>query len=159
PIVITTGSHHMQAYWYSQPLAGSRELGLLPFVYLAAEKRWIPRNSAFLRPHENSFASETGRWNALCNQCHTTHGQPRIGSDTIDTRVAEFGIACEACHGPGEAHVAANRDPLRRYGRHLSSTSDPTIVQPQRLTHRLSSQVCGQCHSILDGYQQITPHE
>lgn len=52
----------------------------------------------------------------------------------MDTRVAEFGIACEACHGPGDIHV---KDEL---------TS--SIVQPDYLMHRRASQVCGQCHSI-----------
>ncbi len=159
PIVMTTGSHHMQAYWYSQGLENSRELGLLPFVYLAAQQCWIPRNSAFLRPHERGFASETGRWNVTCLKCHTTHGQSRVASDIVDTRAAEFGIACEACHGPAEQHVEANLDPLRRYSHYLSDSSDPTIIQPQRLSHRLSSQVCGQCHAILDGYRAVTPQE
>ncbi len=27
-----------------------------------------------------------------------------------DTRAAEFGISCEACHGPGQQHIAYHRD-------------------------------------------------
>jgi len=66
----------------------------------------------------------------------------------MDTRVAELGIACEACHGPGEKHALANRWPTYRYRQHWSDRSDETIVHPARLSHELSSQVCGQCHGI-----------
>ena len=76
----------------------------------------------------------------------------------IDTTVAEFGIACESCHGPGQAHVEANRNPLRRYGLHLArgaggaDDGDPTIVLPTRLDPERSSQACGQCHSVWEFY-------
>jgi hypothetical protein len=67
-----------------------------------------------------------------------------------DTEVTEFGIACEACHGPAERHVAANRNPLHRYSARRADGRDPTIVQPAYLEHRRSTQVCGQCHGIFD---------
>ena len=73
----------------------------------------------------------------------------------IDTTVAEFGISCESCHGPGQAHVEANRNPLRRYALHLAGADgdgDPTIVLPTRLDPQRSSQVCGQCHSVWEFY-------
>ena len=148
PLVMTTGSHHQQAYWY--PSGFARELGLLPFVYLIEEQRWIPREATFLRPPSELPSQEMRQWNVVCIHCHATHGQPRLQApDKLDTRAAEFGIACEACHGPGERHVEINRNPLHRYARHLAGDPDPTIVQPARLSHRLSSQVCGQCHGIF----------
>jgi len=66
----------------------------------------------------------------------------------MDTRVAEFGIACEACHGPGEEHARANRQPLRRYALHVTNGVDDTIVNPARLSAKRSAQVCGQCHGF-----------
>ena len=67
--------------------------------------------------------------------------------------MAEFGIACESCHGPAEAHVEANRNPLRRYASHLAGDGDPTVVQPATLEPVRSSQVCGQCHSVWEYYE------
>ncbi len=32
PVVMTTGSHHMQAYWFATPQ--NQTLGMVPFVYL-----------------------------------------------------------------------------------------------------------------------------
>lgn len=66
----------------------------------------------------------------------------------MDTHVAELGIACETCHGPGEEHAAANRDPLHRFSQHRTGKSDGTIVNPADLPADRASQVCGQCHGV-----------
>jgi hypothetical protein len=47
-IVIATGSHHQQVYWYAT--GRGRLLGQLPGTYLLDDGRWIPRQSSFLRP-------------------------------------------------------------------------------------------------------------
>ena len=139
PILMTTGSHHMQVYWYS---SYSRVMGQLPIFYLRQEQMWVPRDAAFLRPVDDRHASETGRWNVKCMFCHTTHPMPRlVNGATMDSRVAEFGIACEACHGPAQEHVRLRREGLE------SGDADP-IVNPGRLSPDLASQICGQCHSV-----------
>ncbi|MEC9353428.1 MAG: ammonia-forming cytochrome c nitrite reductase subunit c552, partial [Planctomycetota bacterium] len=67
----------------------------------------------------------------------------------IDTKVAELGIACEACHGPASEHVKIHRDPALRYKKHLGEgLPDPTIQNPARMKPKEASQVCGQCHSV-----------
>jgi hypothetical protein len=147
PVTLMTGSHHMQFYWV--PSGRGREVNLLPYGYLLEERRWVPRRAVFLTPPTDAWGSDEGRWNRNCIGCHTTHGQPRFGAGgQFDTRVAELGIACEACHGPAERHVQANHNPLRRYEHHLTGRPDPTIVHPGRLPARLASQVCGQCHGV-----------
>jgi hypothetical protein len=79
--------------------------------------------------------------------CHTTHAEPRVDVDRTDSRVAEFGIACEACHGPGQVHVAANRNPIARYAHHAAGR-DASIVDPAALAPVRSAQLCGHCHSV-----------
>ncbi len=66
----------------------------------------------------------------------------------MNTRVAETGIACEACHGPAAAHVAAHANPVRRYLTRLRGQGDPTIVNPARLSRDAEVQVCTQCHGV-----------
>ncbi|MGI9242281.1 MAG: multiheme c-type cytochrome, partial [Verrucomicrobiales bacterium] len=146
-IVMTTGSHHMQVYWFDS--GEGREVGQLPFVYLLDQERWIPRTAAFLRDPRIPRSDEFGRWNKACLKCHSTHSSWRPDAELKNARtvVSEFGISCEACHGPGENHVALNRNPLRRYALHLGEKRDPSIVQPQHIESGRSSQVCGQCHS------------
>jgi cytochrome c552 len=156
-VVMTTGSHNQQIYWYAT--GHSRILGQLPAIWLTADRRWIPRRAAVMRPPGGSHVSETGGWNGICVACHTTNGQPQfdtpfgshaIDTQTADTRAAEFGIACESCHGPGDEHARVNRNPLRRYAAHLTGRPDPAIVQPMRLSAQRSSQVCGQCHAFWE---------
>jgi cytochrome c552 len=146
-ILMTTGSHHYQAYWFR----GERgnELRQLPFVYHFESERFIPRHEAFLQPDEDP--EYVARWNANCIQCHSVAGQPRhdLASDRFESRAAELGIACEACHGPGARHVERMRDPWVREHRHDSPDPDPTIVNPARLDAARASEVCGQCHAYF----------
>lgn len=150
---MTTGAHHMQLYWYES--GHTRVTGLLPFAWLREEQRWVPRFAVFVMPPSEKISPEWGQWNHVCLKCHATNGRPRVDMDTqglhgADTRVSEFGIACEACHGPAQDHVAHNRMPTRRYGLHFGDGSDATIVNPASLDHRAASQVCGQCHGNFD---------
>ena len=158
-VVMITGSHLQNIYWYAT--GHDRGLNVLPGVYLIKEQRWAPRSAVALHPPGQSVAMLNGHWNAICIACHTTLGKTAFDTpyrsesfemQTIDTTVAEFGIACESCHGPAQAHVEANRNPLRRYGLHMAGEPDPTIGLPTRLDPQRSSQVCGQCHSVWEFY-------
>ena len=157
PVVMTTGSHHQQIYWYET--GNSRVLGQLPVIWLTADQKWIPRRAALMAPPSAHAMPETGAWNGVCVACHTTNGRPGfdtpfgsqpIVTQTADTNAAEFGIACESCHGPAAEHAERNRSPLRRYSLHFTGVADTTIVQPQRLDPIRGSQVCGQCHSFWE---------
>ena len=156
-VVLITGSHHQNVYWYAT--GHDRALNVLPGVYLLDEARWAPRSAVVLAPPGQGVAMLDGHWNAICIACHTTHGKTRfdtpyrsepIADQAVRTTVAEFGIACESCHGHGAAHVAANRNPARRYAHYANGWADKTIVEPTRLDPRRSSQVCGQCHGIWE---------
>lgn len=155
PIVMTTGSHNLQVYWFST--GRGREVAQLPFDYRIAEKEWIPDHLSFVRPPwpkgEKLPVAAPGMWDRGCIRCHATAGRPREKMSEQghpDTHVAEFGIACEACHGPGQLHVEANKNPARRYQSHFSGEGDSSIVHPGKLSHKRSAQVCGQCHGISE---------
>jgi hypothetical protein len=133
---------------------------MFPFVFLKEQQRWIPRGAAFLQPHF-SLEDELGRWSQTCIACHATHGRmmPLSQISTVEgelywdptsakPEVAEFGISCEACHGPGQIHTQQNQDPLYRYQQHLAHDGGDDIVNPSRLPHERQSEVCGQCHSV-----------
>jgi len=145
PISLTTGSHHMQAYWL--PSGKGNSMDLLPYMYVRESKQWIPREAAFLIPPGEMFYAEKGRWNEICMDCHATGTENRSSSETQshDTRVGEFGISCEACHGPGEQHVDLRKaHSVDEFN--AGELTDP-IVNPSELTHARSSEVCGRCHS------------
>lgn len=147
-VALVTGSHHQQLYWFER--AGTRGVGRFPFFFRIPEQRWVPFHSALLTSQKTAEGAGD-HWSTVCIRCHATHGKPRFDLDdmgTMDTRVAEFGIGCESCHGPGQAHVEAHRNVLRRYWHHFFRDSDDTIVNPARLPADRSIDVCGQCHAV-----------
>jgi len=139
---LITGSHHMQVFWLPEG-DGNIQLGF-PFTWLIPEKRWVPRDSTFIRPPGLAHHAEV--WNVVCSRCHTTGVEPHVNIATrsVRTAVAELGISCEACHGPGGRHVTAqNSAPAG------SRTVAPgEIIQPRDLSAERSGQVCGFCHSM-----------
>ena len=52
-------------------------------------------------------------WNARCAECHATGFVKNYdaGARGYDSMQAETGVGCEACHGPGSAHVAWAKAP------------------------------------------------
>src|SRR5262249_38669733 len=76
------------------------------------------------------------------------------------TRVAELGIACEACHGPGGTHVGLNQNPARRLALQQAGRRDPSIVHPARPPGPPRAQVCARCHAALvpkaEGWDPVT---
>jgi hypothetical protein len=146
-LTLVTGSHHMQVFWTAGP-QGNLQFPF-PFAWLIAEQRWVPARDTFLR--DPAKGQPRQHWNNNCISCHATGGQPLADPATgrYDTRTGELGISCEACHGPGERHVDRQKNPWNRYTARLrSGLEDTTILNPARLEHRASSQVCGQCHGI-----------
>ncbi len=135
PYAITTGSHHMKGFWKADD---SGALHMSPFVYAFDEHRIIGRSEAFLEPPDAPQADV--HWETNCIACHATAGRPN--RPALAT-VGELGIACEACHGPGAAHVAREQDPLLRW----RGDRDPHIVNPKKLAPDRSTAVCGQCHA------------
>lgn len=70
-----------------------------------------------------------------CFGCHTTAA---VTSRTLESEKATPGVTCEACHGPGAAHVAAMKK---------NDEQDPTyIMNPAHLASSDSVDFCGACH-------------
>ncbi len=145
--VMTTGSHHLQNYWLAED---DGWYAPLPFTWHIRDGRWVPTPDSFLQP-DTAGTTPFVTWNDGCVYCHAVGGAGGVSDDgrRAATGVAELGIACEACHGPGAAHVAANRNPVRRYGLHLGAGEDPTTAHPGRLDATRASAVCGRCHGIF----------
>ena len=112
-----------------------------PLSYYAKSQQWDlspgfeTRDVAFNRP------IPTG-----CLACHNGQPEPVANRDGMyrdpPFRFMEYSIGCECCHGPGQLHVAAlNRRPKQKYGK-----TDPTIVNPARVSARLANDVCMKCH-------------
>ena len=144
---LVTGSHHMQVFWMPA-LHGNMQIGF-PFTWLIEDRKWVPRDSTFVRdPHS---ISRPEIWNLSCIRCHATAATPGHDKDTDEmvSTAADLGISCEACHGPGETHIAwhRQREEAKETGVKLQDGRDP-IIQPDELASDRSTQICGQCHGM-----------
>ena len=150
-VMLTTGSHHFQVFWVTSARTG--ELWQFPWRYHIGEDRWVHRNDVFLQPPDRPELSHFRTWNHQCIHCHNVGGEPGLGKPPLhffsETRVGEIGIACEACHGPAEAHVEKYRHLGRRLKQRVVSATAHDIVNPAKASPRMASQVCGQCHSHM----------
>lgn len=146
-IAMTTGSHLMQTYWVRFGSAFRQ----LPWFYHIESKKWIPSNDSFLTPPDGPPME--ARWNDTCVKCHTTGPVPGMLADrqNFDTKVAELGISCEACHGPAAEHVGF-------HSKNENASQVPPsarLVNPAKLSHVAASQICGQCHSSAQANDRI----
>ncbi|MBP7981741.1 MAG: ammonia-forming cytochrome c nitrite reductase subunit c552 [Arenimonas sp.] len=111
-------------------------------------------------------------WNYMCSDCHSTDVRKNYdeATDTFNTSWKEISVGCEACHGPGSAHVQAAKaggahDPgkltahfIERNG--VSWIMDAATGNARRSEPRTGDaeiQVCAQCHArrgqVADGYR------
>jgi ssDNA-binding Zn-finger/Zn-ribbon topoisomerase 1 len=75
-----------------------------------------------------------------CFACHTTGAAVAPGH--FEPERLSPGVSCEACHGPGERHVAAAR---------AKNLRDPFIYNPSELDALdLSQEFCAACHQSFD---------
>ena len=107
----------------------------------------------------------TGRnfnWNYMCAECHSTDVKLGYDADshTFNTTYEEISVGCEACHGPGSAHVAqahAGRFDSD-FGLSVSLDDrggdawamDPATGIAKRgdlSVHQQQPESCGRCHS------------
>lgn len=100
-------------------------------------------------------------WNFQCAECHSTELRKNYDAakDTYATTWAEIDVACEACHGPGSAHVAWAKG--ERSGpngltvqfderKGVNWPLDPATGNAKRSHPRISAkelETCGVCHA------------
>lgn len=84
-------------------------------------------------------------WNSMCGDCHSTGFVKNYDekTDTFSSRWQEISVGCEACHGPGSAHVA---NPA------MGFSGDAFLAEPGQ-----QPDVCAPCHArraqLAEGYQ------
>ena len=115
-------------------------------------------------------------WNYMCADCHSTRLRKNYDAtaDRFATNWSEISVGCEACHGPGSAHLtwangARERNAYADDGKGLTVrlderrgitwTRDPANAAATRSAPRTSEReidVCAQCHArrgqFADGY-------
>jgi len=153
-VALCVGSRRYQQYFERTDDADGITYRRLPLLWHVGERRWMHVNAVFLGPDDEDFGAYQAVWNANCIFCHNTGVRPGLtavpggaGDKHLDSHVADLGIACEACHGPGRDHVLRNGSPLARFRAELGLEPIRDIVDPLRLGQAESAALCGQCHA------------
>jgi HEAT repeat protein len=115
PVAFTFGVRPLQQYLTAFPRGRFQVLPAIRDVRPAAAggQRWyhLYPDEPIPPGDELHWAGRAGNWNTMCAECHVTDYRKGYiaASDSFDTRFAELGVGCEACHGPGSAHVSEAR--------------------------------------------------
>lgn len=102
-------------------------------------------------------------WNYMCAECHVTGLSKNYdaATDRFNTRMAEIGVGCESCHGPGGAHLdwTKTRDALVAHKGFafahakrpaIGWAQDPKTGSPSQSAPRAAGdevELCAHCHS------------
>lgn len=108
---------------------------VLPIQWNVATRQWVtyfPKDEWWVKDYPMDWQKRPT--SKLCDGCHAT------GLGATGTTISEWNIACEACHGPGDEHVAVVGAPGYQAG------EDTKIVNPARLPSDRANDVCLQCH-------------
>lgn len=111
-IAYTFGVDPLQQYLVPFPDGRLQALGLAWDTRPQAQggQRWFPLSPAERRVPLDPlhWAGREQTWNFQCAECHSTGLRKNYDPATnrYATTWAEITVSCEACHGPGSAHVA-----------------------------------------------------
>tara|TARA_R110000772_G_scaffold148001_3_gene258528 strand:- start:56434 stop:58680 length:2247 start_codon:yes stop_codon:yes gene_type:complete len=127
-------------------------------------QRWFHLNPDEVTDHTDPlhWTGPYMNWNTRCAECHSTNVEKRYDAATrsFDTRFSTVDVSCEACHGPGEAHlklvenggvaeVAGAGFPLALGQRGDWAFNDGAAIASRLEPLQGNTQIdsCGRCHS------------
>lgn len=146
----TVGHRPLQQYLVE---TDKGRLQVLDVAWDVAQKKWF-----HLYPDQDAPPGDglhwTGsykNWQARCATCHQTGFDKAYDfpTRTYKSHWAELTVGCEACHGPGDAHMAWSKS---------RSGADPYAALPMGPGHQAQElDVCGPCHSRREAFSQLQP--
>lgn len=143
-VAYTFGAEPLQQYLIEFP--GGR-LQALSIAWDTTRGRWFHLYADQRIPPGDAL-HWTGRlqnWNLMCAECHSTNLEKNfdIGDGGYETRWSAIDVGCQACHGPGAAHVEWAEAP-----RPGNVTADgPGLPRLGLLSARSQIETCAPCHS------------
>ncbi|WP_211100061.1 multiheme c-type cytochrome [Acuticoccus kandeliae] len=91
-------------------------------------------------------------WNGRCAVCHATGFEKNYDphAKTFASTAVEISVGCEACHGPGSAHVDAARAPG-------GAASPVPLLMSKATEPQAMIEQCAGCHSRRAAYEADSP--
>lgn len=112
-------------------------------------------------PPEDGFhwSGPYKNWNARCAECHSTNFQKNysLRSRQYQSSWSEIGVGCEACHGPGEAHVAWARQETGNPSPYPGAGEKGFLLEFSADDAQAEIQQCATCHSRREPFQASSP--
>ncbi len=100
-------------------------------------QRWfhLYPNERITHDDELHWTRPAQNWNYMCADCHSTELRKNYDAvaNSFQTKWAEINVGCEACHGPGSAHVTWAKDkslPLKKGGQGELDPDDKIALSP-----------------------------
>jgi predicted CXXCH cytochrome family protein len=148
---------------YLVELEGGR-LQALSITWDAKDKKWYHLYQDEAIPHTDilHWSKPLQNWNYMCASCHSTDLKKNYDpkTDKYNTTWFEMNVSCEACHGPGSAHVDwANTEAEGvKGGMYYGGDTDYRLTNPMkgREAYR-QTETCAPCHArrqeVFPGFQ------
>jgi len=142
----TFGVYPLQQYLIEFP--GDR-LQSLTIAWDTEERRWFSLYPGERIPPGDllHWTGRHQRWNIMCADCHSTDLRKGydVATDRYTMQWSDIDVGCEACHGPGSAHVAwaeaAEASGVPAAGHH------ELVIDFETGDSRYEVEVCAPCHS------------
>ena len=171
PVSYTFGVYPLQQYLIAFPRGRYQALGIAWDTRTKAEggQRWYHLYPGEKVDHRDvlHWTGMLQNWNFMCAQCHSTNLQKGYSeaADSYATTWSDIDVSCEACHGPGSAHVALAGKREGTTGRWAGATGltvsfrDTTPIswimdtvtgiahRSAPRTNRMEVETCGLCHA------------
>lgn len=146
PVLYTFGADPLQQYLV--PSGGGR-LQVLGAAWDRAGRRWFDIDPESSPPPGDAF-HWTGRyqsWNAMCADCHSTNLRKGYDPESDDYRTtwSVMNVGCQACHGPGERHLAWTAED--RSASPQTASAKGLVETSEMSTAHAEIETCAPCHS------------
>jgi len=93
------------------------------------------------------WAGPNQNWNYVCAECHSTDLRKNwdLETRTYETAWEEIDVSCEACHGPGSAHVEWVNQTAGIAEKPVDWRTRTKMLAPMRGREQI--EICARCHS------------
>lgn len=124
----------------------------LPIAWNTVRKEWFHMAAMVYKPEDLKpdnwlyWTNQSQNWNSMCAECHSTNLQKNfdIQTKTYNTTWVDINVNCEACHGPGSAHIEwANIPEMNR----PMEVNTGLVIKTSKVPSRRYVESCAPCHA------------
>lgn len=158
---VSDGTHSISEpvlYCFGQNLAGQTYVFEHNGVFVESRVSYFPAlqnlNITILHPRSLPKSLDDALGRRMTTEgaldCFSCHATAAVGNSQLRFDRLQPGVSCEACHGPGEKHLAAVK---------AHQVNDLQIFNPAKLdSFDLTQEFCGACHTSFEQVLTLPNH-